>query len=333
MATRWGIASAGKICHDFVNALTCLPPTEHKVVAVAARSLDSAQALADKFGVEKALQGYEALAKDPDVEVVYVGTIHVKHLEVAKLMLEGGKHVLCEKPLCINVKETRELVSLAREKGLFLMEAIWSRCIPSHREVDRLIKAGAIGEVKNVLASFGAYCESDRLHQMALGGGTVLDLGIYCIQLAQLAMGKEKPEKIIAGGHLGPDKVDESTSATLLYSGGRTATLLSSAVVNLPCEGFIIGTKGTLKLNSPMWTATVLDTPEGTKSWQLPPGAKHKFNYGNGENMTYEAQHVRECLQAGKLESPLISLDETLLIAEIMESIRKQAGVKYPQDD
>jgi len=333
MATKWGIASAGKICQDFVNALACLPASEHKVVAVAARSLDSAQALADKFGVEKALQGYEALAKDPEVEVVYVGTINVTHLEVAKLMLEGGKHVLCEKPLCINVKETRELVAFARAKGLFLMEAIWSRCLPSYREVDRLIQAGAIGQVKNVLATFGAHIEADRLHQMALGGGTVLDLGIYCVQLAQLAMGKEKPEKIIAGGHLGPEKVDESTSATLLYSGGRTATLVTSAVVNMPCEGVIIGTKGTLKLNCPIQASTELDTPEGKKSWELPSGAKHAFNFGNGSNMAFEAQHVRECLQAGKLESPLISLDETLLIAEIMESIRKQAGVKYPQDD
>jgi len=184
-----------------------------------------------------------------------------------------------------------------------------------------------------VMVSFGEVIDAPRLHKKELGGGTVLDLGIYCVQLAQLAMGKEKPEKVLATGHLGSGGCDESTSATLLYSGGRTATLVTSALVKLPNEGIVVGTKGTLKLRYPMWTATELETPEGTKSWELPSGAKHDFNFMNSHNMMYEAQHVRECLLAGKLESPLISLDETLTIAEILEDIRKQAGVRYPQDD
>jgi len=334
MATRWGIASSGLISQDFVNAISIHPPSEHQVVAVAARSKDSAQKFADKFGIPKAHEGYLALAQDPDVEVVYVGAINTAHRDITKMMLENGKHVICEKPLGMNLKETREMVALAREKNLFMMEAIWSRCLPSYAEVGRLLEAGVIGEVKNVIVSFGKYIEAARLHKKELGGGTVLDLGIYCVQFASLAMGKVRPEKVIAGGHLGPGGCDESTSTTLIYSEGRTATLLTSAMADLPCEALIVGTKGNIKLREPFWTALSVESPEGTQSWTLPAGAKlQTFNYGNGENMSFESQHVRDCLKAGRTESNLVSLDETLLIAEIMEQIRKQVGVVYPQDE
>jgi dihydrodiol dehydrogenase / D-xylose 1-dehydrogenase (NADP) len=216
---------------------------------------------------------------------------------------------------------------------VFLMEAIWSRCLPSYAAIEREIREGSIGDVTNVFVSFGKYIEAARLHTKELGGGTVLDLGVYCVQLASLAMGKVSPDKVIAGGHLGPGGVDESTSSTVLYSGNRTATLVTSSRVDLPDEAFIVGTKGTIKVCYPMWTPTEIETPGGKQSWVLPTGNIHPFNYGNGGNMSYEAQHVRDCLLAGKLESPLISLDETLIIAQIMQDIRTQAGVVYPQDE
>ncbi|CAL4137231.1 unnamed protein product, partial [Meganyctiphanes norvegica] len=123
MATRWGIASSGKICSDFVTAMKALPEGDHRLVAVGARALENAQAFAQKHGVEKAYGSYQELANDPNVEVVYVGPIHPQHLNVATIMIKAGKHVLCEKPLCMNVKETKQLVDLARQKGVFLMEA------------------------------------------------------------------------------------------------------------------------------------------------------------------------------------------------------------------
>ena len=332
MATKWGIASSGLISHDFVNAISILPAADHQVVAVAARALDSAQTFANTFKIPKAYQGYDSLVSDPEVEVVYVGATNPAHFPIAKLMLEGGKHVLCEKPLCMNMKETTELIELARQKNLFLMEAIWSRCLPAYQAVENEIKKGSIGEVKNVIVTFGKKIEAARLHTKELGGGTVLDLGVYCVQLASLAMGKVAPEKVIAGGHLGPGGVDESTSATVLYSGNRTATLVTSSQVDLFDEAYIVGTKGTIKVCYPMWTPTEIETPGGIQSWVLPTGNILPFNYGNGGNMSFEAQHVRECLLNGLKESPLISLNETLIIAQIMQDIRTQAGVVYPQD-
>ena len=160
MATRWGIASTGNISHDFTNAmLGVLPAEEHQVVAVAARKLEDAQKFAIKHGIDmdKAYGEYSALATDPDVEVVYVGSVNPQHLTMARMYLEAGKHVLCEKPLCMNLRETEELVELARRKKLFLMEAIWSRCLPSYQALREEIAAGSIGDIKQVLCTFGCY--------------------------------------------------------------------------------------------------------------------------------------------------------------------------------
>ena len=157
MATRWGIASAGRISHDFTNSIVgVLPSEDHKVVAVAARRLEDAQKFAEKHGIEKAYGDYSGLANDPDIDVVYVGSIHPQHLALAKQFLQAGKHVLCEKPLCMNVRETVELVELARSKKLFLMEAIWSRCIPSYQALRQELAAATIGDVKQVICTLGS---------------------------------------------------------------------------------------------------------------------------------------------------------------------------------
>lgn len=333
MATKWGIASAGLICHDLANVITSLLPTdEHKIVAIAARHQKSADDFAQQFNVPKAYEGYEKLMSDPEVDIVYVGAINPKHFVVAKMALNAGKHVLCEKPMCINVKESKELVDLARQKKLFLMEGIWSRCMPAYRALKKSIEDGNIGDVKQVIATFGRILKAPRLHEKQLGGGTVLDLGVYCVQFTSLAFGHVKPDKVITSGHIGPDDVDESTSTTLIYRNGGTASLVTHTKVELPCEALAIGTKGTLKLPFPMWAPTALVSESGTQEFPLPAGSKFKYNFPNGENMLYEIQHVRECLLAGKTESPLITLDESLMIAQILQDMRTQLGVTYPQD-
>jgi len=334
MATRWGIASAGRISHDFTNSIVgVLPGEDHQVVAVAARKLEDAQKFAEKHGIGKAYGEYSGLATDPDIDVVYVGCIHPHHLALARLYLEAGKHVLCEKPLCMNVRETAELVQLARTKKLFLMEAIWSRCIPSYQALKQELAQATIGDVKQVLCTFGAVIEADRLHKKELGGGSILDLGVYTVQLAQLVYGGDQPA-VTATGHLGQGDCDESASISLTYSEGRTATLVIHSRVNLPNEAVIIGTKGTLKLSAPMWTATELVYPDGSKkSFPLPQGSKHGFNFLNSANFAHEAEHVRQCIKGGRTESNLLSLDETLTIAKIMEEARQQIGVVYPQDN
>lgn len=155
MALKWGIVSAGKICGDFVNAVGTLNVDEHQIVAVAARDLTRAKEFAKQFGIRNAYGSYEELAKDPDVEVVYVGTLNPYHMEVAILMLENNKHVLVEKPLCINEKQAQKLISYAKQKQLFLMEAIWSRFFPSYKYLQKQINNGMLGEIEKVDVSFG----------------------------------------------------------------------------------------------------------------------------------------------------------------------------------
>lgn len=155
MVLNWGIAAAGRISHDFVNALQTLSPDDHQVVAIGARDLSRAEEFAKHFDIPKAHGSYLELANDPNVEVVYVATLNPQHFEVAKLFLEHGKHVLVEKPLCINEKQAQKLIALADEKGLFLMEAIWSRCLPSYQYIRKQIQSGALGDILSVEIDFG----------------------------------------------------------------------------------------------------------------------------------------------------------------------------------
>lgn len=155
MALKWGIASAGRISHDFVNALGTLNEKDHEIVAVAAQDLGRANEFATRFGIQKTYDNYLELATDPDIEVVYIGTINTKHFEVAKLMLENNKHVLVEKPLCMNENQARDLISFAKNKNLFLMEAIWSRFFPSYQYIREQIHKGVLGEILSVDVEFG----------------------------------------------------------------------------------------------------------------------------------------------------------------------------------
>lgn len=164
MALKWGIASVGKISFDFVNALQILPKEDHQVIAVAAREIDRAEIFAKQFDIPIAFEGYVKLAKDANVEVVYVATVNAQHFPVAKLMLEHGKHVLIEKPLCLNAKQSEQLIELAKQKKLFLMEAIWSRCFPSYHYIRQQIQDGKLGDIKSVTVDFGfPMDEIDRL--------------------------------------------------------------------------------------------------------------------------------------------------------------------------
>lgn len=165
MALKWGIATAGLISHDFVNAVGTLNPDDHAIVAVAARDLSRAESFAKRFSILKAYGSYLELAKDSNVEVVYIGALNPQHLEIGLMMLEHGKHVLCEKPLCMNEKQTRQLITFAKQKNLFLMEAIWSRSFPSYQYVRQQIKDGNLGEIQSVDVKFGVsgWSEVDRI--------------------------------------------------------------------------------------------------------------------------------------------------------------------------
>lgn len=333
MATRWGIAGAGLISKDFVNAISSLKnESGHKVVAVAARKLGDAQEFAKMFDVSTAHCGYESLAQDPNVDVVYIGVIHPFHNDLVKMMLNNGKHVLCEKPLGMNVKETKEMLELAQAKKLFLMEAVWSRCQPSYIKLKEELDKGALGRLYQANVTFGINVDVPRLQEKKLGGGTTLDLGIYCIQFIQHVFNGERPLKILAAGHLNEEEVDQSVAVTFIYKDGKTACFQTHVKTAMPCEASVYGEKGSMKLPYPFWSSNKLVTVDGnTQEFPLPEG-KYPFNFPNSAGLGYEAQHVRECLQQGLTESPKVSHADTLLFAELMEKVRKEVGVVYPQD-
>ncbi|KAJ8665170.1 hypothetical protein QAD02_006832 [Eretmocerus hayati] len=332
MVFRWGIVGAGKISHDFTTGLATLPKSDYQLVAVAARDLSRAKDFAKLHGITNAYGTYEELAKDKNIDVVYIGTLNPNHLELGKMMLNAGKHVLCEKPLTMNLKQTKELIDLAKSKGLFLMEAIWSRCFPAYETLRKELANKSIGEIKQVVVAFGfPLSEVERLSQKKLGGGTILDLGVYVIQLACLVFNHEKPIEIKAVGHTNDEGVDLSMSASLTYSKGRTATIVTHSEVLLPNEAVIIGTEGTIKLPS-FWCPPIIILPSGVKEVPLPP-PKHKINFTNSTGLGYEAAEVHDCLKKGLKESPKVTHAHSLLIAEIEDELRRQIGVVYDADN
>ena len=221
MALRWGIAGCGKISSDFVNALSTLDPKKHKVVAVAARNIENADKFARTFSVPTCYEGYFHLALNKEVDVVYIGVLNPQHFEVSKMMLEHGKHVLCEKPFTMNRKHTEELIALARKKKLFILEAVWSRYFPVYQQLREIIDSGMIGEVKHVEISFGFNLEVERVKKKELGGGGILDLGIYVLQFQQFCFRGLTPNKILATGILNSFGTDDSSSAIISYRFSR----------------------------------------------------------------------------------------------------------------
>jgi len=333
MATKWGVASAGKISHDFVTAVRSLPGNDHKFVAVGARSLDSAKKFADLHQIPKAYGSYEELAKDPEVEVVYIGAIHPAHYAIAKLLLNAGKHLLIEKPMTLNTKNTQELVDLARSKKLFLMEAMWSRFIPAYVFVREQLEQGVIGEVTHVQCAFGegGLGNVERLAKKELGGGTILDLGVYPINVLLTAYKDARPEVIKATGTLNSEGCDASMAAVFRFPGDKTASISTSMLSTLTNEAHIFGTKGTIKILAPMWCSESVEVNGKRHDFPMPPTVLD-CNFTNSSGLRYEAQEVRRCLKEGLLESPINPLSATLLAANITDELRKQVGVVYDAD-
>ncbi|XP_059221348.1 trans-1,2-dihydrobenzene-1,2-diol dehydrogenase [Stomoxys calcitrans] len=328
---RWGIVSAGKISHDFCVALSTLPFDEHQMTAVAARDQKRAEEFSKKHEIPKAFGSYEELAECPDVDIVYVGALNPQHFEICMLMLEHGKHILCEKPLCMNHKQAKKLIQYAEIKKLFLMEAVWSRFFPAYQYVRKQIASGVLGEIQEVDVQFGFEIEQvDRVKQNNLGGGTILDLGIYTIQVSQWAF-QEPPQKIVAKGTLNENGVDIDVETELIYSGNRKSKMRTSALGELDNKAVIKGTKGQITLLQ-FWCPTKLIDIDGQeKEWVLPKG-KHATNYTNSEGLRYEAEAARVCILEGKLQNEHVTHNDSLLFAQIEDEIRKQVGVVYPED-
>uniref|UniRef100_A0A8C6UVS1 Trans-1,2-dihydrobenzene-1,2-diol dehydrogenase n=1 Tax=Neogobius melanostomus TaxID=47308 RepID=A0A8C6UVS1_9GOBI len=336
MATRWGICSAGKISHDFTVALKSLPPEDHQVVAVAARKLDDAQSFAKRHDIAHAHGSYEELSRDPNV-VVYIGVIHPYHLKACLLFANAKKHVLCEKPLAMNTKEVREILAAAKRNNVFLMEVkTWQSGLdsffPASVEIRRLLAQGEIGEVKVVRSEFGAPLSTvPRAMQKELGGGALLDIGIYCLQFTNMVFNGEKPESIHAEGFLFDTGVDQSVVVTLKYSKNRMAVVTCSNVVQLESDAIVGGTKGFIKVPAHMWCPTSLNV-NGKETEYPVPEPYLPINFLLSTGMRYEAEEVRQCLLKGLKESAIMSHADSLLLAEMEDEIRRQLGVVAVKD-
>jgi len=323
---RWGILGTGSIARQFVRGLNSVPEAE--VLAVGSRSEASAAKFADKRNIPRRHASYQALASDPDVDVVYIATPHPFHAENATLCLEAGKAVLCEKPFCVNAAEAERVVGLAREKGLFLMEGMWTRFFPLMGEVRRLVSEGALGEVRMLNVDFGFRADPDpasRLFAPGLGGGALLDVGVYCVSFASMVLGR--PSGSVGISHLGETGVDEQASIGLEHEGGRLANLSIGIRTTTPQEATIMGTEGYVRIHAPWWrpeSMTISRPGEEDETVEVPV---------TGNGFGYEAAEVMRCLEAGKTESEIMPLDETVSVMKTMDSIRAAWGLKYPGEE
>ncbi|MFY7068263.1 Gfo/Idh/MocA family protein [Nocardiopsis changdeensis] len=319
---RWGVLGTGGIAHSFMEGLRATPTA--RVTAVGSRTWERAQEFAAAWDVPRAHGSYAELAADPDVDVVYVATPHPWHHPHTLLCLNAGKHVLVEKPMAMNALQAAEMTGAARDNGVFLMEAMWTRFLPAHRLARELVADGAIGELRQISAEFGVnapYDPDHRLFNADLGGGALLDLGVYPLMLASWYLG----ELTVVGAtrRLSPDHmVDTHTTVLVRGEQGATATLSCASLTTLPDRAVLAGTRGRVELPL-FWAATeVVLHREGRE----PETFERPFRANGYE---YEAEEVARCVAAGLSQSPDMPWEESLRLAALTDKVRDMGGLVY----
>jgi predicted dehydrogenase len=325
---RWGILGCGRIARKFAADLQLV--SDATLTAVAARSLDNAKQFAKEFPASHVHGSYEELVRNPEVDVIYIASPHALHHEHTLLCLNHKKAVLCEKAFAINLHQVKEMVELARKNQVFLMEAIWTKFLPHYQKLQELIKQGELGEINGVLINFGFIPQPPvppRLFDPALGGGSLLDIGIYNVFMAISVLGR--PDVIEASMTPSPEGVDVQCAILFKYKNGAMAQLFSSLSANLPTEADICGSKSRIRLTSRFYapSATIELFPGREESKQLVP-----FYKEGGSGYQYEARHVGDCLRKGLIESPVMSFADSLLLMETLDRIRVEAGIRYNAD-
>ena len=325
---RWGILGAGRIARKFATDLKLVEDAE--LIAIGSRSQQSADDFATEFPVKYRHDSYLDLTQNPEVDVIYVATPHVLHHENTLLCLQHNKAVLCEKPFAMNARQANEMIALAKSKNLFLMEALWTKFQPHFKKMQEMIAQGMLGEIRSVLVNFGFIPPepvNPRLFEPSLGGGTLLDIGIYNVFMALNTLGK--PDHIDAVMTPAPTGVDEMCAVTFRYNNGALAQLFSSFCSNLATDADIAGTKGRIRLTSRFYeTSSAVEFYPGRVNTRqvIPLPEQTGFGY------QYEARHVNDCLRNGKTESDIMSFADTLLLMETLDKIRQIAGIHYPAD-
>lgn len=322
--TRWGIVGPGRIAENVVRDFAHVPGAE--VIAVGSRSLDRARDFADRHGIGTAHGSYADLVADPDVDVLYLATPHPQHHAVALDAVAAGKHLLVEKSFTATVAGAQEVVDAARAAGVFVMEAMWTRFQPAVVELRRLVADGAVGEVRSVQADLGVareYDPTDRLFAKELGGGALLDLGVYVVSFAQMLLGD--PDTVTATGSTFPTGVDAEAALLLGYADGRAATLLTSLRNALPGQARVFGTEGWVdvlpRFHHP---ATIVLHRAGAEPETItrPP---------TGTGYSHEIAEVHEGVLAGRSESAVMPLADTLAVMRVLETAAAQLGVSFTE--
>ncbi|SDF15507.1 Predicted dehydrogenase [Blastococcus fimeti] len=323
---RWGIVGPGRIAESVLPDFAHVPHA--RVVAVASRSQERADAFAARHGIDRAHGSYAAILADPDVDVLYVATPHAQHAAFALAALRAGKALLVEKSFTATTAGAREVVDLARETGVFTMEAMWTRFQPAVVALRELVADGAIGEVRSVQADLGVsreYDPADRLFALELGGGALLDLGVYVVSFAQMLLGT--PQRVVATGSVFPTGVDAEVALLLGYDDGRAATLLTSLRQALPGQARVFGTAGWIdvlpRFHHP---DTIVLHRAGAEPETITRPA-------TGVGYAHELIEVTECLRAGRSESAVMPLADTLAVQDVLGQAADQLGVRHAEAD
>lgn len=321
---NWAILGCGKIARKFSSDLKLLPNA--RLYAAASRSMDKAIAFAGEFGFEKAYGSYDEMVRDPQVDIVYVATPHSHHMEHAILCLDHGKAVLCEKAFALNADQVNRMIEAARRNGVFLMEAFWTRFQPAFLKMMEVLASRQLGRPKMLRSDFafnGGNDLSSRLFNMALGGGSLLDIGIYPVFIALQAFGR--PEEIKTFADLAPTGADRSITMLFRYSDGQMASLASSFAVCSDTQSEVWCEKGFVRIRRKDISSTHLTV------WR-DNGQEEDYDFINQEGSGYhlEAQHVMQCLDEGLTESRELPLSFSSLLIETLDRIRKDAGIVYP---
>jgi predicted dehydrogenase len=321
---RWGIVATGNISECFTRDLAELPDAE--VVAVASRSAENAERFGKEFGIAHTHTSYDALLADNDVDVVYIGTPHPQHYAIARACLARGKAVLCEKPVTLNARQAADLIETARVNDTFFAEAMWMRTSPVIRALFGDVTAGVIGEPLQVLADFGFQSAelAPRLLLPELGGGALLDLGVYTATFAYAVLGR--PSSVKAVADLSDLGVDLNTAMVWSYESGAVAALTCGMRSQSPGTASIAGPDGRLLVPRYLFNPDhyVRITAAGEERVDVPR---------TGQGYHYEAAEVMRCLREGLVESPLLPHADTVGVLEMLDEARAQVGVRYPGDD
>jgi dihydrodiol dehydrogenase / D-xylose 1-dehydrogenase (NADP) len=321
---NWGILGTGDSATRFANSLKKLPNA--KLLGIGSRSLEKAKIFAKDHNIPRAYGSYAALTNDPDIDIIHIATPHSLHCENTILCLTNGKAVLCEKPMALNAREVHAMIQCAQQKQIFLMEAMWTRCLPVIVKVQQWLKAKKIGDIRFMSADF---CRpSNNLNPKGIilnrkfGGGALLDIGVYPLALAHMVFGK-KPDKIIAEAILGKTGVDEQTVLILKYGKNAMAQLACSIHAKTPGAAIISGTKGTITIHAPFWHGT---------SATLAVNGKKEVTITGETGYQFEAAEAMRCLKKNLLESNTVPLTDSIAIAECLDEIRCQIGLVYLAD-